>query len=71
MSSGQLLAIVEVSPERRINCQAPGCGRSVYKRIHVVQENGALQVLGSECFKKLVGISNVPPPTTEARTDVT
>ncbi|WP_086923943.1 hypothetical protein [Variovorax sp. JS1663] len=53
--SNRLLAIVEVSPEARIACQANGCGHAVYKRIHVVSINGSLQVLGSECFKRLFG----------------
>lgn len=36
-------------------CQADGCGHAVYKRIHVVQVGDQLQVLGSECFKRLFG----------------
>ena len=53
--SNRLLAIVEVSPELRVACHASGCGHSVYKRIHVVSIDGSLQVLGSECFKRLFG----------------
>lgn len=58
----QLLAIVEVSKEKRVQCQAPSCGHGVYKRIHVVQDQGQLTVLGSDCFARLYGdsISTAP-----------
>lgn len=55
MSAAELLAVVEVAYAARIVCQAPGCGHSVYKRIHVVSQGGALQVLGSDCFSRLFG----------------
>ena len=55
MTAFQLLAIVEVPQTDRVVCQAPGCKHPVYKRIHVVQKDGKLTVLGSECFKKLFG----------------
>jgi hypothetical protein len=55
MSAADLLAVVEVSYDARIICQAPGCGHSVYKRIHLVSQGGALQVLGSDCFSRLFG----------------
>lgn len=52
-SADHLLAVVEVEPEKRIRCQALGCGHTVYKRIHVVSVEGELQVVGSDCFKRL------------------
>lgn len=55
MSTARLLAIVEVAPESRVLCQAPGCGHGVYKRIHVVDDGERLQVLGSDCFSRLYG----------------
>lgn len=55
MSSAQLLAVVEVAQDERVRCQAAGCKHSVYKRIHIVAENGVTQVYGSECFKRLFG----------------
>jgi hypothetical protein len=55
MTDARLLAVVEVPQSDRVVCQALGCKHPVYKRIHVVLENGALTVLGSECFKKLFG----------------
>lgn len=61
MTGIRLLAVVEVPQNERVICQAAGCGRSVYKRIHVIQNNGALTVLGSECFKKLFGGSLSTP----------
>lgn len=50
-----LLSIVEVSHANRIRCQADGCGHSVFKRIHIVLDNGKFHVLGSQCFSKLYG----------------
>lgn len=50
-----LLSIVEVSHANRIRCQADGCGHSVFKRIHVVLDNGKFHVLGSQCFAKFYG----------------
>jgi hypothetical protein len=50
-----LLAIVEVPEERRVRCQAAGCGRGVYRRIHVVRDDEQLRVLGSDCYGDLYG----------------
>lgn len=55
MTEFRLLAVVEVPQAERVVCQAPGCKHPVFKRIHVVQKDGHLAVLGSECFKKLFG----------------
>ena len=54
----RLLAIVAVAPARRVMCQNPGCGHGVYAAIHVVEEQGALMVLGSTCFAKRYGSTN-------------
>jgi len=51
----KLLAIVEVPEADRVLCQSPGCGRAVFRRIHVVSVDGVTSVLGSECFRALVG----------------
>jgi len=61
MTSFRLLAVVEVPQADRVVCQAPGCKHPVYKRIHVVQKDGKLTVLGSECFKKLFGEASSTP----------
>ena len=53
--SARLCAIVAVSPAERVRCQQPGCKRSVYAAIHVVDEGGLLMVLGSTCFSKRYG----------------
>jgi hypothetical protein len=50
-----LLAIVEVDKVDRIQCQAEGCGHSVYKRIHVVLTGLEFEVLGSQCYERLYG----------------
>ena len=50
--TGTLLAIVSVDRENRVRCGQPSCGHSVYRRIHVVREDGELLVLGSTCFEK-------------------
>lgn len=49
----ELLQIVEVDPECKVRCCAPNCHRPVYKRIHVIRENGAIIVLGEICYKLL------------------
>lgn len=50
-----LLAVVEVDKHDRVACQAPNCNRPVYKQIHIVELDGALRVLGCECYERLVG----------------
>ncbi|WP_371765591.1 hypothetical protein [Massilia sp.] len=52
-----LLDIVEVAKEKRIRCQADGCGHPVYARVHVVLVDGLFQVLGGDCFQRLYGRS--------------
>jgi hypothetical protein len=53
-----LLAIVEVERADRIQCQAGGCGHSVYKRIHIVLAGLEFRVLGSQCYERLYGQTN-------------
>lgn len=54
-----LLCIVGVDFDERVRCQAPSCKRTVYSRIHVVNDNGKFFVLGSDCYKRLYhGIDN-------------
>lgn len=54
-TNAKLIAIVGVEPDARVQCQQPGCGHSVYRRIHVVQEEAIFLVLGSTCFDKRYG----------------
>ena len=61
MTEFRLLAVVEVPQVDRVVCQAPGCKHPVYKRVHVVQKDGQLTVLGSECFKRLFGEGHSTP----------
>ncbi len=51
----QLLAIVAVDFDERVQCRQPGCGHSVYRQIHVVQDGPELLILGSTCFAKRYG----------------
>ena len=51
----RLIAIVGVDQDARVQCQQPGCGHSIYRRIHVVREAGRFLVLGSTCFEKRFG----------------
>lgn len=51
----RLLAIVEVPVEQKVLCQEIGCGRGVWKAIHVVRESEQILVLGSTCFAKRYG----------------
>lgn len=54
-SGAYLLAVVEVDKADRIQCQAEGCGHSVYKRIHIVLAGMEFKVLGSQCYERLYG----------------
>jgi hypothetical protein len=51
--SASLVLIVEVEWDERIRCQAPGCGKAVYKRIHVVRESERVVVVGSDCWARI------------------
>lgn len=51
----KLLAIVEVDESDKVQCQEPGCGHGVYKRIHVVEVDGSIMVMGSTCYEKRFG----------------
>lgn len=53
-----LRAIVSVDPELRVWCSEVGCGHTVYKAVHVVQEGTTVFVLGSTCFAKRYGAAN-------------
>lgn len=48
----QLLIIVEVNKSDRIYCQSENCKHTVFKKIHVVRDNGKLTLYGSSCFTK-------------------
>ena len=54
----KLVAIVAVDPGDRVQCGQPGCGHSVYARIHIVREGDKHIVLGSTCFEKRYGSSS-------------
>ena len=53
--SAYLLHVVEVDRDKRVRCQAEGCGHSVYARIHILLVDGQFQVLGGNCFQRLYG----------------
>jgi hypothetical protein len=55
MEDIQLIAVIEVPEDKKVVCQSEGCGRSVYKSVHIVRMDGKLQIVGSECFKKHIG----------------
>lgn len=57
MENIQLIAVIEVPEDKKVICQSEGCGRSVYKSVHIVRMDGKLQIVGSECFKKHIGKS--------------
>ncbi|WP_440111526.1 hypothetical protein [Acidovorax sp. BL-A-41-H1] len=63
MSTARLLTVVEVSEEKKVLCQAEGCGRGVFKRIHVVEDQGRLTTLGESCFHRLYGHLDVDAAT--------
>lgn len=52
----QLLFVASVDESRKLVCQAPGCGRSIAKAVHVIRDaGGAVRVVGSGCYVKLSG----------------
>lgn len=55
METGKLLAIVEVAQARRFACQAPGCGRTVFRQLYVVFYSGGFILLGAGCCRKMLG----------------
>jgi hypothetical protein len=57
-----LVAVVEVEHDKRILCQAPSCGRSVYRKIHIVLESGKFILLGSDCYSHLYGSGALREP---------
>lgn len=61
-TSARLLAIVEVDHDQRVRCGNPGCGHSVYKAVHMVQDGQELLVLGSTCFEKRYGMGALGAP---------
>lgn len=52
----ELSVVIEVSKDKKVLCQYHDCGRSVYKRVHVVKINNDFKIYGSECYKKLFDI---------------
>lgn len=58
----ELCAIVAVDFSARVRCTQSGCGHAVYRRIHVVRDDGKLLVLGSTCFAKRYGSSDALGP---------
>lgn len=60
---GELLAVVSVDERQPVRCQAPGCGRGVFRRVHVIRLDGnALGVYGADCYSRLFGarVSTAP-----------
>lgn len=55
----EVLAIVQVDPDKRVLCQAPSCNRHIYKAVHVIRENGKIAVIGSVCMKRIFGAAKV------------
>ena len=54
--------MVAVDFSARVRCEQPGCGHAVYRRIHVVRDEGRLLVMGSTCFAKRYGSSDALGP---------
>jgi hypothetical protein len=44
MPTSELLTIAEVDQVNRVMCQAEGCGHGVYRRIHVVRCEDAVDI---------------------------
>lgn len=54
-ANAQLLAVIRVPEEDRVQCQNPGCGHGVYAAVHIVRDASDLMVLGSTCFERRYG----------------
>lgn len=54
-ANAQLLAVIRVPAEDRVQCQNPGCGHAVHAAVHIVRDAGDLMVLGSTCFERRYG----------------
>jgi hypothetical protein len=52
MEITRLLAVIEVPRTDRVLCTAEGCGHFVYKRVHLIREEGQLKIYGSTCFAR-------------------
>jgi hypothetical protein len=51
-----LAAVFEVDREHRVQCQCKGCGRSVYRRVHMIVRHGDdVECWGSRCYRKELG----------------
>lgn len=57
MDDIELLVVLEIPETKPVICQFEGCGRSVYRRVHVVRQSGQLRIYGSECAKKVLGLA--------------
>lgn len=55
IANAQLLAVIRVPEEDRVQCQNPGCGHGVHAAVHIVRDAGDLMVLGSTCFERRYG----------------
>jgi hypothetical protein len=55
LSELELLAVMTLEKADRVYCQAPGCTKSIYKRIHVVRTQVGIEFYGSVCFDKAMG----------------
>lgn len=63
-----LLAIVSVTPDKRIYCQHPNCNKTVYAKIHVLRVDGAFFPVGETCYKKYYSDLDSPQKDTAAPT---
>lgn len=52
MYQRKLLAVVSVDEEKRVRCQHPGCTKTIYRSIHVIEDQGQIKVIGSTCIGK-------------------
>ena len=52
MYQRKLLAVATVDENKRVRCQHPGCKQTIYKSVHVINDEGTIKVIGSTCITK-------------------
>ncbi|MFB3431813.1 MAG: hypothetical protein ABL309_12900 [Phycisphaerales bacterium] len=56
-----LAEVIEVAQEKAVQCQRRGCGRRVYRAVHIViWANGRIETWGGDCFQDRLAKNALP-----------